>query len=216
MDPVILALLHRSRLFSQCLASVFVNDHRYELYNVDSETNLFEEPFQVLLLDVQLPGNRACEIIQRVGEQAFGAEVILLGNLFTPMETVADCVAAGADAFILEESSLDDLHEAIQSVLEGEAFCSKKILKSLFHQLARFAGESKWRNRAERVGLTQRETEVLQLLGNGRSNKEIARQLSISAYTVKNHVHNILDKLHVANRFEAVEYARHQQWLVRM
>ena len=125
---------------------------------------------------------------------------------------VLECVEAGAHGFVLEESSLEDLRNAIDLVVAGQRFYSQSIVESMFDQLALFSRESRWRSRLKNVALTQRELEVLRWIAEGLSNKQVARKLSVSLYTVKNHVHNILEKLQVSDRFEAVEQAIDNRW----
>ena len=91
---------------------------------------------------------------------------------------------------------------------------SAGIANSMFAQLGKLARESRWSGRIETAKLTARELDVLRLIADDRlSNKQIARKLSLSLYTVKNHVHNILEKLQVENRYEAAEYAYEQHLL---
>jgi DNA-binding NarL/FixJ family response regulator len=128
-------------------------------------------------------------------------------------------VAAGVRACLLEDSSLSELLKAIDTIAQGGTYCSDEIMLSLFEQLARLAkgnpagDHADMGDRADTSGLTRREDEILHFMSTGLSNKEIARKLSVSVYTVKNHVHNILEKLEVDNRFAAVEYARERSWL---
>jgi DNA-binding NarL/FixJ family response regulator len=124
-------------------------------------------------------------------------------------------VAAGVHACLLEESSLSELLKAVDAVAGGRTYCSDEIITSLFEQVARLAKGSPSGDRADSSGLTRREREILHFMATGLSNKEIAKRLCVSVYTVKNHVHNILEKLQVDNRFAAVEYARDRSWLSR-
>ena len=115
---------------------------------------------------------------------------------------------------MLEESSLDDLRDAIVRVASGQNFCSHGLVHAVFHRLAHRMKEPIARpQRDEGELLTARELEIVGLIAEHLSNKQIAKRLAVSLNTVKNHVHNIVEKLQVTGRYEAVDYARRQRWL---
>lgn len=120
------------------------------------------------------------------------------------------CVEAGAAGWVTRGDSIADLRAAIEAVERGETRCSARSAAILVRCVARRAEpgglEGGAGARRNDVRLTRRETEVLGLVGEGLSNKQIARRLSIELPTVKNHVHNILEKLHVGGRSEAVAW----------
>jgi two-component system, NarL family, nitrate/nitrite response regulator NarL len=120
---------------------------------------------------------------------------------------VLACVEAGVVGYVPRDGSLDDLTDALRRVLRGEVACSPKIAASLLRRVAELAA----RPRAPIERLTAREVEILQLIDRGLSNKEIARRLCIELSTVKNHVHNILRKLHVRRRIDAAVWGRQHQ-----
>jgi len=118
-------------------------------------------------------------------------------------------VSAGIDrehAEVYSESIRRGSTLVIARVLDEEAAGIERILANQEHFAIR-------RKRVERVELTPRELEIVHLIAERLSNKEIAKRLCVSLYTVKNHVHNIVEKLQVKNRFEAVEYAHQRRWL---
>jgi two-component system nitrate/nitrite response regulator NarL len=120
---------------------------------------------------------------------------------------VLACVEAGVVGYVPRDGSLDDLTAALQRVVRGEVVCSPKIAASLLRRVAELAARP--RPSAER--LTAREVEILDLIGRGFSNKEIAGRLCIELSTVKNHVHNILRKLQVRRRIDAAAWGRQQR-----
>ena len=120
-----------------------------------------------------------------------------------------------AHGCVLEESSLQDLREAIERVAVGETFCSHGLVHSVFHRLAQAARDNYRRDQDDAASLTPRELEIVPLISEHLSNKQIAKRLSVSLFTVKNHVHNIVEKLKVSGRYEAVDFARKQHWLGR-
>jgi DNA-binding NarL/FixJ family response regulator len=111
------------------------------------------------------------------------------------------CAEAGVDGYVPYEGSMDDLTSTITSVTRGELLCSPKVAATLLRRVGALASGA----RAPQTmrGLTFRESEVLDLIDGGLSNKEIAVRLHIEVATVKNHVHNLLEKLHVTSRAEA-------------
>ncbi len=111
-------------------------------------------------------------------------------------------VEAGVAGCVTEDAGIDQLVEAIRSAARGEAVCSPRMTAALFRRVAALSAER--RDARPDAVLTSREREVMSLLEQGLSNKEIARRLSIELSTVKNHVHNILEKLGVGRRAEAV------------
>ena len=130
-------------------------------------------------------------------------------------ENLFECMAAGAHGCVVEASSVADLQAAIEKVLGGEVYYSPGIVELVFHTLAEPGRQVAWRQRVRTADLTSRELEIVHCIAQNLSNKQIAKRLSISLHTVKNHVHNIVEKLHVTNRCEAVEHARRQHWLKR-
>ena len=118
-----------------------------------------------------------------------------------------------AHGCVPEDSSLQELREAIEKVAAGDIFCSHATVHSVLHRMAHRAGEVRRQDWSEAPSLTPRELEIVRLIAEHLSNKQIARRLSVSLYTVKNHVHNIVEKLQVARRYEAVDVARKRMWL---
>ena len=112
------------------------------------------------------------------------------------------CAAAGFSGYVTREASVDDLLRAIRDVRDGGITCSPHIAAAMFNQLSTLLNKPDLADR--RSPLTAREQQVLTLSNEGWSNKEIASRLQISPSTVKNHIHSILQKLHVERRGQAV------------
>ncbi len=160
----------------------------------------------VLLLDVSMPCG--LETLREVKARAPGVPVLALGISEVEPDVVA-CAEAGASGYVGKEASLDDLLSAIQAVVRGELQCPPKIAALLFRRVAALAAELPPVTAS--ATLTPREREVSTLLDRGWSNKQIARELRIRTSTVKNHVHNILEKLNVRRRGEAALRTRAQR-----
>jgi len=121
-------------------------------------------------------------------------------------DEVIACAEAGVAGYLLREGSRTDLGVTIQSVARGETLCPPQIAATLLRRVASLAAER--RSWAAQSHLTARERQILGLIDQGLSNKEIGQRLGIEVRTVKNHVHNILEKLHVHRRGEAAARMR--------
>ena len=121
-------------------------------------------------------------------------------------DEVCECAEAGIAGYVARNGSKDDLIAAVDSAVRGEVHCSPRVAASLFRRLATHVQTT--RQRPPKAALTSREQDIVALIDRGLSNKEIARQLKISLPTVKNHVHNILDKLQVRRRGAAAALLR--------
>lgn len=127
-------------------------------------------------------------------------------------EEILSCIEVeGAAGYVVMDASLDDLLKNIRAVMRGETLCSPRIAGLAFGRMSALARENEARtNLNHDTGLTRRELEIVRLIDEGLSNKEIANRLHIEVSTVKNHVHNILDKLHLQDRYSAAKYLKEQ------
>jgi DNA-binding NarL/FixJ family response regulator len=166
---------------------------------------------EVALVDIGMPDKDGLDVTQTLHNDLPAVKVIILG-MPDLTDEIMSCIEAGAAGYVLKEASFEYLVESIRSVQRGESFCSPRMAASLFSRIAELAGE---RIPESSVKLTMREIEIINKIADGLSNKEIAAQLYIEEQTVKNHVHNILDKLQLHNRLEAVQYARERKLLNR-
>jgi len=147
------------------------------------------------------------DIVRDVGEQATAAKVLAFGVDESERDIVA-CAEAGVAAYLARDGSIEDLLAAIASCTRGELLCSPRIAATLLRRVSHLAAIDS----RECPALTCRERQIIGLIDGGLSNKEIAQRLSIEVATVKNHVHNILDKLKVTTRAEAAACLRkHRQ-----
>jgi two-component system NarL family response regulator len=220
-EPVRLLFVHQNCLFRQLLVQAFSRNNRFSASDLDHvRPDIIEQMLAIkpalLLLDLGLPQGQAVKLTSDVRLHLPDTRVIALvrGAKLTEQTEAAlfDCVDAGADGFVLEESSMDDLRRAIDFVMTGQRFYSQPIVESMFDQLTIFCRESRSKSQLANARLTQRELEVLRWIADGLSNKQIARKLCVSLYTVKSHVHNILEKLQVSDRYRAVDHAIDNRW----
>ena len=135
-----------------------------------------------------------------------GARVIVMG-LLPAQEDVANYVRAGASGFIMKDASFEDFFATIRAVAGGAEILPPALTNSLFTQIARNAVDGNRARVLEAVRLTNREHQVIDLLAEGLSNKEIATRLHIAVHTVKSHVHNVLEKLALRSRLEVAAFS---------
>lgn len=157
----------------------------------------------VVLLDFAMP--RALDLPKAICRVLPTAKVIAFAVGEVEHELIA-CAEAGIVGFVTRDGSVDDLVKSIRSALRGEIICSARVTGLLFQRVAALSEASQ--QSPVKPQLTPREHEVAVLVNRGLSNKEIARTLRIGSATVKNHVHNILEKLHVSRRSEAAALLR--------
>lgn len=165
----------------------------------------------LLIVDVSHVWDEMHALLQEVKEPSLPLMLLGLDPAGTQGGNFLDLEA---DASLPLETTLEALVEAIDKVLDGEKIYPPSVAFMLYQRLAQKAEERDLRQRLAALALTRRELEILALLAAHCSNKSIAHQLDISIHTVKNHVHNILDKLKVDSRESAAELARAQGWIV--
>ncbi len=168
----------------------------------------------VVLLDVRLPGVSGIEVCRIVTEQYPETAVIIL-TTFTDEQIITQCIQAGAKGFILKDVERFDLKRAIRAVARGEAAIDTKTAASVLAQLRR-GGDHKGRPYKKEPltePLSSQQIVILRLVAQGLSSREIATQLYLSENTVKGYVQEILHRLGVKNRTEAVMVAVKQGWL---
>ena len=156
----------------------------------------------VILMDLMMPKQDGIEATRQITAKIPGARVIVLTS-FAADEKVFPAIKAGALGYLLKDSGPEELVRAIRQVYRGEPSLEPSIARKVLFELA---GSPK-QQPLTADPLTERELEVLRLIAQGCSNKEIALKLSVSELTVRTHVSNILSKLHLASRTQAALYA---------
>jgi len=166
---------------------------------------LVEAGFQhVAVLDIAMPRLAGTEAAQRIAEQLPSTAVVML-SMHSDESYVLRALKAGARGYLLKDSAEGDLVKAIRAVSEGKAFFSPEVSRMLVEDYVR---EIKARGAQDSYELlTSREREVLHLLAEGKSNKDIASLLNLSTYTVETHRRNIQEKLNLHSLAELILYA---------
>jgi Response regulator containing a CheY-like receiver domain and an HTH DNA-binding domain len=166
----------------------------------------------VILIDVHLPQTVVLTLTTQLTRDFPLVRVVLLGVTETETKIQA-YVEAGAIGYVLKTTPFHELQSVIELATRGETMCPPHIAHTMFAHLSELAQTATRRMRHEPMILSDRELEILQLIAEGWSNRQIADHLYLSPHTVKNHVHNILKKLRVQRRLEAIKYASEKQWL---
>jgi DNA-binding NarL/FixJ family response regulator len=161
----------------------------------------------VVLIDFSLADHDSLRLTATVHDEVPTARVIVMG-LLSSQEDVATYVRAGASGFIMKDASFEDFFSTIQRVAAGAEVLPAALTRSLFSQIVSNAAAMDKVKRLEAVRLTTREVQVVALLGDGLSNKEIAAQMHIAVHTVKSHVHNVLEKLALHSRLEVASFSQ--------
>jgi DNA-binding NarL/FixJ family response regulator len=161
----------------------------------------------VVLMDVRMPRVNGIEAASRIRETLPSTKILML-TVSDEEDDLYEAIKAGANGYLLKEISVEEVASAIRAVVQGQSLISPSMASKLlneFNSLSRQAADR--REQLPAPVLTARELEVLKLVARGMSNRDVADQLYISENTVKNHVRNILEKLHLHSRMEAVMYA---------
>jgi len=209
--PISLILIDDNRLMREGLAALIHNQPGFKVLAASADV---EEALRkvragkpdVVLLDFGLEDHDSLSLTATVHGEVPTARIIVMG-LLTAQADVADYVRAGASGFIMKEASFEDFIATIRAVAAGAEVLPAALTNSLFAQIARNAVKGGKARVLESVRLTKREREVIDLLGEGLSNKEISTRMHIAVHTVKSHVHNVLEKLALHSRLEVAAFS---------
>jgi two-component system NarL family response regulator len=214
-EPIRVLVVDDQELFRRGLTMLLAQDTDIEVVGeaddgiagTDLATTLAPD---VVLLDVRMPRRTGVEACRAIKEAVPSAKIIMLtvsdeeGDLY---ETVKN----GASGYLLKDSSIEEVAQAIRVVNEGQSLISPSMAVKLIDEFKQMSKPDKQQSTA--LKLTERELEVLRLVARGLNNREVAKELFISENTVKNHVRNILEKLQLHSRMEAVMYAMKEKLL---
>lgn len=167
----------------------------------------------VVLMDVRMPRRSGIEACTLVKDVVPSARIIML-TISDEEADLYDAIKAGATGYLLKEIPIEELAEAVRAVHDGQSLISPSMASKLLTEFALMAKRTDdRRNQVPAPRLTERELEVLKLVARGLNNRDIAKELFISENTVKNHIRNILEKLQLHSRMEAVVYAVREKLL---
>jgi two-component system nitrate/nitrite response regulator NarL len=200
-----------ARLYREGIAEALSAQDRFE---VTGTAPAASEAFDVLaattadvaLVDLGLPGS--LELVRAMRRARPECQIVALSVPEAEDEIIA-CAEAGVAGLVPLDASLADLEALLDSVARGETLCSPRTVAALMRHVATLAANG--HDGAAGAGLTRRQRQIMELVERGLSNKEIASQLQIELPTVKNHVHNILEKMQVGRRSDAAAQFRRAQ-----
>jgi two-component system nitrate/nitrite response regulator NarL len=162
--------------------------------------------FDVLVIDSIQSTLPAAKIASETGGQTTFKTVLI--GMEPDEELFIAAVRSGVMAYLLKDASVSDLVAAVRAVYRGEAVCPPQLCCTLFRFVAHIVEETPVKRSASRPDLTLRQQQLIALVAKGLTNKEIATQLNLSEFTVRNHIHRILKQVDVGSRSEAVEAVR--------
>lgn len=164
----------------------------------------------VVLLDLGLEKTNSLQLLTVLRRELPGAGVIAM-DILPEKSDMLEFIKAGGAGFVLKSASSQDYVDTIKAVARGEKVLPTVLTASLFTQIVESALESGMGIPDNALQLTKREKEIVDLISDGLSNKEIALRLHIATHTVKSHVHNILEKLTLSSRLQIAAFARRQE-----
>ena len=166
----------------------------------------------IVLMDVRMPKRGGIDACTAIKDAVPSCKIIML-TISDEEGDLYDAIKAGASGYLLKEISIEEVATAIRAVNEGQSLISPSMASKLLTEFASMIKRGDERQNLPTPRLTDREMEVLKLVAKGMNNRDIAKQLFISDNTVKNHIRNILEKLQLHSRMEAVVYAVREKLL---
>ncbi len=207
-EPTTVGIVHASRLIREGTGDLLSRQPGIRVartYGGAGEilTQPLEESF-ILLYDLQTARQDGAARLLELHRRLPHAKILMF-NVVDDDQAIIECVRVGASGCVLQDASLEDLLRAIHSVASGSPHTSPRVITSLFSYVASLqSGE----DRPRPAALTKREEQILELLAEGLSNKEIAQRLYLQPQTVKNYVHLVLQKLDLRRRLDVIKLLR--------
>jgi DNA-binding NarL/FixJ family response regulator len=212
MEIVQVFILAENRLLREALTRILSKKNDIHVvgasaFSPDVVEKISSAGPDVLLSDSAAVALSDLRLVSEVRSAIPGLKVVMIGMDPDP-ETFLRAVREGIVGFMLKDASAMEVAAAVRSVVNGEAVCPASLCLALFERVADQNVHPPSFVIRHNLGLTRREQQLVQMIGRGLTNKEIASQLNLSEQTVKNHVHRMLRKLGATDRFGAVEICR--------
>lgn len=217
-DPIRVLIVDDHAVFRRGLAVVLAVEDDIEVVGEGSDGQEAVEKAgdllpEVVLMDVRMPRRSGIEACTAIKDVVPSAKIIML-TVSDEEEDLFEAIKAGATGYLLKSLSIDEVPAAVRAVHGGQSLISPSMASKLITEFAALAKRGEERTQqVPAPKLTEREMEVLRLVARGLGNREIAKELFISENTVKNHIRNILEKLQLHSRMEAVVYAVREKLL---
>jgi DNA-binding NarL/FixJ family response regulator len=212
VDTIKIAIIDDNRLVREALAAMLnrLTDIRVVSSDVADSASLAETKPDVLLLDVGLRDQDSLRVAATLRQENPDAKIIVM-DLLPVNEEIMEYVNAGVSGFVLKDATFDEFLATIRSVAAGTKVLPPRMTESLFSQIAKEVDGQEPAKVLEAVRMTPREREVIDLIGEGLSNKEIAQRLNIATHTVKSHVRNVMEKLALHTRLQIAAYSHREE-----
>jgi DNA-binding NarL/FixJ family response regulator len=209
--PIALVLIDDNRLLREGLAAMIRSQPGFKVLAASADVDealqkARESKPDVVLLDFGLEDHDSLSLTATIHGEIPAFRIIVMG-LMPVQEDVADYVRAGASGFLMKDASFEEFVATIRAVAGGAEVLPQALTSSLFTQITANSSRGSRARLLESVRLTERERQVIGLLGEGLSNKEIAARMHIAVHTVKSHVHNVLEKLALHSRLEVAAFS---------
>ncbi len=211
MKKIMLLLIEDNRLLRDGLIAMLKNQRDIHIIsalgkNAESIKKMQQLNPDIILLDLGLRNRNSLAVIEIVKRDFPNAKVIVM-DLAPVQGDINLFVKAGASGFLLKDATLNDFIVTIRAVAGGENVIPPNLSESLFSQIVEHSLKGGKVKLKEAVRMTKREREIITLIGEGLSNKEIGQMMHVSTFTVKSHVHNIMEKLVLHTRLEVANYS---------
>jgi DNA-binding NarL/FixJ family response regulator len=211
MKKIRLLLIEDNRLLRDGIISMLKKQHDIDIIpesgnNRNTIAKIQQLKPNIILLDLGLRNRNSLSMVEFVKKDFPNAKVIVM-DIAPVQGDINLFVKAGASGFILKDATLDELLNTIRTVAEGTNVLPPDLSESLLSQIVEYALKGGKIKLKEAVRMTKREHEVIGLIGDGLSNKEIGYMLHVSTFTVKSHIHNIMEKLALHTRLEVAGYS---------
>jgi DNA-binding NarL/FixJ family response regulator len=211
-DTIKIAIIDDNRLVREALTAMLnrLPDVRVVSSDVADSASLAATKPDVLLLDVGLRDQDSLRVAATLRQENPEARIIVM-DLLPVNEEIVEYVNVGVSGFVLKDASFDEFIATIRSVATGKKVLPPRMTESLFSQIAKEVDGQEPARVLEAVRMTPREREVIDLIGEGLSNKEIAQRLNIATHTVKSHVRNVMEKLALHTRLQIAAYSHREE-----
>ena len=212
MKKIQILLIEDNRLLRDGIASMLKKQSdMHVVATVGNGENILkligEHKPHIILLDLGLRSQNSLQIV-KLTKQHYPDTKIIVMDLIPLQADIFEFVQAGVSGFILKDANIAEFYKTIREVYQGARILPPHLTGSLFSQIVEHAIHAfKPSAIVESVRMTKRERQVIELISDGFTNKEIAQKLHISTYTVKSHVHNILEKLALNTRVQIAKHA---------